>query len=143
METLGPNAAVARKAHQLFSEGRIDEVLPLLTDDVVMDAVSFGRRFSGKAEFRVFLKTLVDAFPDIAMEWESHRDTSDGVVVQARWRGTHRGPLATPAGAIPATGRAVEGLRLCEVMTFRDGKIAAITNYQDAAALMGQLGLAG
>lgn len=143
MNTLSANASIARRAHGYFNEGRTDEILACCTDDVVMDAAALGQRFEGREAFKVFLRTFLDAFPDIALEWESHRDTSDGVVVQARWRGTHRGVLRTPAGDIPATGRAVEGLRLCEVFTMRDGKIEKISNYQDTTALMRQLGLVG
>lgn len=143
MNTLSPNASVVRRAHGFFSEGRTDEVLACCSDDVVMDAVALGQRFEGRDAFKLFLRTFLDAFPDIALEWEAHHDTADGVVVQAHWRGTHRGVLRTPAGDIPATGRVVEGLRLCEVFTLRDGRIAHIANYQDTASLMRQLGLMG
>lgn len=143
MSQLSDHASIVRRAHQLFNEGRVDEVAACATDDVVMDAASLGQRFEGRAAFKVFLKTFVDAFPDIALEWESHRDTADGVVVQSRWRGTHKGPLRTPTGEIPPTGRAVEAMRLCEVFVVRDGKIASIANYQDTSSLLRQLGVAG
>ncbi len=143
MDKLGPNATVVRRLHGCFNEGRVDEILAGCTEDVVMDAAALGRRFEGKAAFREFLRTFLDAFPDIALEWESHRETVDGVVVQFRWRGTHRGVLQTPKGPIPPTGRTVEGLRVCEVFTLRDGKVTAIANYQDTGALLDQLGLLG
>ena len=54
--------------------------------------------------------------------------------------GTHDGPLRTPTGEIPSTGRSIE-LEVVEVIGIRAGKIAAISNYWDSATLMRQLGV--
>jgi len=55
-------------------------------------------------------------------------------------RGTQTGPLATPGGAIPPTGRRVE-IQFAQILTFRDGKIARARLYFDAAGMLQQLGL--
>jgi SnoaL-like polyketide cyclase len=55
-------------------------------------------------------------------------------------RGTHTGPLVTPAGTIPATGRPVE-LRLAELYEVQEDRIKRLNAYYDSASLMRQLGL--
>jgi predicted ester cyclase len=55
-------------------------------------------------------------------------------------RGTHDGPLVTPAGTVPATGRSVE-LRIAELYELQDGKITALRAYYDSATLLRQFGL--
>jgi predicted ester cyclase len=64
----------------------------------------------------------------------------DCVVVEFTGRGTHTGTLATPAGAIPATGRSVT-LHLVDVIEFADGKVTSQRNYFDTGSLMAQLGI--
>jgi predicted ester cyclase len=67
--------------------------------------------------------------------------TDDEVVSEFKARGMHTGPLLTPAGEVPPTGRTVE-FTVCEVWSVKNGKVASIRNYQDAASIMRQLGLA-
>jgi ketosteroid isomerase-like protein len=55
-------------------------------------------------------------------------------------RFTHTGPLLTPAGEIPPTGRRVE-LQIAEVYRMREGKIALLHAYYDVATMLRQPGL--
>jgi predicted ester cyclase len=64
----------------------------------------------------------------------------DAVVVEFTGRGTHTGPLATPAGDIPATGRSAT-LQFVDVYEVVGGKIKSQHNYFDSGALMAQLGI--
>lgn len=56
--------------------------------------------------------------------------------------GTHTGPLDTPEGELPPTGRSLR-LRECDMVTVVDG--AAVTHrfYYDQVEFMSQLGLMG
>lgn len=140
---LGKNGQIAHRLHMLFNEGRLEEILALATEDCVVDFAPTGQEFKGRQEFLVFLKMFRTAFPDIVLEWTRAEETRDGVVAEFRWRGTHRGPLETPMGTIPPTGRAVEGARVCEVFTLRDGLLARVANYQDLGSWMRQIGVTG
>ena len=57
-------------------------------------------------------------------------------------RGTHTGPMQTPDGVIPATGKSVE-IRTCRVIEIEDDKVKSIREYYDQMTMMQQLGLAG
>jgi hypothetical protein len=67
--------------------------------------------------------------------------TEDQVVNECRWRGTHTGPLQSPAGEIPPTGKTVEDAVFCEVWGIKDGQLATLRNYQDVSSWLRQLGL--
>lgn len=135
------NAALAQKIYQLFSDNRFDEVMPLATEDMEVVLVPFGQTFRGPEGFRNFMMGFKSAFPDITInQVVSQIATDDAVVSEFTARGTHTGPLMTPAGEVPPTGRTVD-FTVCEVWQIRDGKVASLHNYQDAAGLMRQLGL--
>lgn len=140
---LGKNGQIAHRIHMLFNEGRLEEILALAAEDCVVDFAPAGQAFKGRQGLLAFMKSFRTAFPDIALEWTRAEETRDGVVAEFRWRGTHRGPLETPAGTIAPTGRAVEGARVCEVITLRDGMLARIANYQDLGSWMRQIGVGG
>ncbi len=56
----------------------------------------------------------------------------DHVVSESTWNATHTGPLMSPNGEIPATGKSVTGARVCEVWTIRDGKVSRLVNYHSS-----------
>jgi steroid delta-isomerase-like uncharacterized protein len=134
------NAALARKVYQLFSENRIDEALPLVTEDVEVVLVPFGQTYHGRQGFANFMTGYKDAFPDVAITVVNQVATEEQVVTEFTAKGTHTGPLLTPAGEIPPTGKTVD-FTACEVWKVRDGRLASLHNYQDVASLMRQLGL--
>ena len=61
------------------------------------------------------------------------------VTLELTWRGTHKGPLLTPTGALPPTGRTIE-IRACQVVDVAEGKVVGIRHYFDMALLLEQLG---
>jgi steroid delta-isomerase-like uncharacterized protein len=134
------NAALARRIYQLFSDDKLDDALELVTEDVEAVLIPFGQTFHGRDGFTGFMQGFKGAFPDIRISVTNQVATDDQVVSEFTARGTHTGPLQTPAGAIPPTGRTVDFI-VCEVMRVKHGRIASLHNYQDAASIMRQLGL--
>jgi steroid delta-isomerase-like uncharacterized protein len=61
------------------------------------------------------------------------------VTLELTWRGTHTGPLQTPTGALPPSGKTI-GIRACQVVEVADGKVQAVRHYFDMATLLQQLG---
>ena len=64
------------------------------------------------------------------------------MVIELTWTGTHTGPMQTPDGEVPATGKSME-MRGCVVGHVVDGKVAAQTRYFGMATMLMQLGLPG
>ena len=94
----------------------------------------------GLDDVRAYLRTWAQAFPDATVDIVKIIDTGDEAVAEVTYRGTHTGPLASPQGEIPGTGRRVE---LPGVMwiTVREGRIATFRGFYDTASMMAQLGL--
>lgn len=57
-------------------------------------------------------------------------DAGDAVAVAFRLAGRHIGPLDTPAGRLPATGRWID-VRIIDVLTLSDGRITEIRMVAD------------
>ena len=134
------NAALARRIYQLFSDNKLDDALELVAEDVEAVLVPFGQTFHGRDGFTGFMQGFKGAFPDIRISVTNQVATEEQVVSEFTARGTHTGPLQTPAGAVPPTGRTVDFI-VCEVMRVKNGRITSLHNYQDAASIMRQLGL--
>jgi steroid delta-isomerase-like uncharacterized protein len=134
------NAVLARRIYQLFSEDKFDDVLELVSQDIEAVLVPFGQTFHGREGFMQFMQGFKGAFPDLRISVTNQVATDESVVSEFTAKGTHTGPLLTPAGAIPPTGRTVDFI-VCEVLQIKHGQIASLHNYQDAASLMRQLGV--
>lgn len=100
----------------------------------------FGLAYRGREGFRAFMQGFKAAFPDCTVNLTQQVATDDAVVNEFRARGPHLGPPASSAGDIPPTGRSID-YPVCEVWELRDGKLACLRNYFDAATVMSQLGM--
>src|SRR5690242_4758046 len=103
--------------------------------------IPFGQVHHGHAGFREFMSAFTTAFPDIRIEVKRQVADDSRVVAELIAHGTHKGPLLTPGGAIPATGKKVT-FTVCEVWDIDAGKLVGLRNYQDAASILRQIGAA-
>ena len=135
------NATLARRIYQAFNERRLDDAIALATEDVELTIVPWGQTFHGHDGFREFMTGFINGYSDIQIaEITNQVASAYGVATEFIARGTHDGTLVSPAGEIPATGKAVD-FPIVEVWEVRDGKLAALRNYFDSATIMAQLGL--
>lgn len=136
------NAEIARKMYDAFSQGNFDAAAACAADNVEIVFVPTGQVFRGQQGFDDFMRGHKTAFPDVRIEITNQIAAGDDLVNEFVGRGTHTGPLVTPTGTIPPTGRAVT-LTVCEVQRFQNGKLVSLHNYQDMVSLLRQLGLIG
>lgn len=139
--SVSDNAALAQSIYENFNKGDFDGSLAAATEDIEVVLIPFGLTFNGHAGFRDFMGGFKTAFPDLTITLLSQVVTEDRVVNECSWTGTHTGPLASPTGEIPPTGKRVAGAVFCEVWEIRDGKVAVLRNYQDVSTWLRQLGL--
>lgn len=135
------NAALARRLYDSINARDPEAGGALIPEDCEWLEVPTGIRYRGPDGWRENLAFWLGAFPDGRVEITNLVAAEDGVAVEYTGRGTNTGPLATPEGEVPATGRSVE-MSFCDVWEVRSGRIAGGRSYFDLAALMGQLGLA-
>ena len=112
---------------------------PIAEECEVVDIPS-GATLRGPEGLKQFLLGFSTALPDSRVEVTNLSTTEDGAVVEFVGRGTHTGPLHTPSGDIPPTGRFIE-VHFCDVYKIKDGKIVRHSTYYDALSLLQQLGV--
>jgi steroid delta-isomerase-like uncharacterized protein len=95
--------------------------------------------FQGKQQFRDFFMAFKTAMPNLAIQPTNTVAAGDQVVVEFVAVGTHTGPLMTPSGAVPASGNQVS-LHVVEIHEWKNGRLSRMVNYQDAMALLMQVG---
>ena len=132
---------VLEDAIEYWNAGNRDAWATLYAEDVVYEAPG-GQQISGLEDLKEkYFDALLAAAPD-----RSSRDVAlfadgDHVVEQARYVGTHTGPLKTPDGAeVPATGKPFD-FPFVGIFRVHDGKIRSIRIYYDQIELLTQLGL--
>jgi steroid delta-isomerase-like uncharacterized protein len=134
------NIAVVRSLFDAFNRGDLDRAAALVSDDFELIDVPSGETFHGPDGCRRWLGTFRAALPDATTEIVTAFGEGNLVATEHIGRGTHTGPFATPAGAIPPTGRQIE-LRIGEIYELAGGKITRLSAYYDSSTIMRQLGL--
>ena len=129
---------IRRLVHELYDAWSLHEperIDAIFTADAIYEDVAGGQIVRGKEaikqlqraayawapDFRVAMKSLVIGDDTAATEWVSE--------------GIQTGPV----GDLSASGNSFQ-LRGASILTFRDGKIAKVTDYYDMASFLRQLG---
>ena len=134
------NAALACTLYDAYNARDFDRAASAVAENCELLNVPLGITFHGQEGVRQFQQGWEMAFPDSKVEVTNVVATDDQVVVEFTGRGTHSGPLYSPAGTIPATGRRLD-LPFVDVHQIRDGKVASSRTYFDVMGMMQQLGL--
>lgn len=121
-----------------YNEKNWETCKDVLTPDAVYDEVATHRRLEGQSAILQAWKGWGTAFPDSRASFEGAIADNDTVVVELRWRGTHKGPLDLPSGKVEATGKSVD-FRACQVIQLQNGKTRSIRQYFDMTTMLRQL----
>jgi steroid delta-isomerase-like uncharacterized protein len=134
-------ASIARRLVETMNAQDVEAYVALHADDFELTDTATGETFHGREGAR---KNLLDGclnpFPDLKLEIVNLFAGDEWVAFEGVGRGTNTGPLATPGGDIPPTGRSLD-LPFCRTLRVKDGKIVARRDYYSMAAVMEQLGL--
>ena len=123
---------------QLTDQADLEARELLMTEDCEWAVPGYA--CTGRAGTTAFSRPMLAAFPDAAHQLDVVFADGDYVVVEGRWNGNHTGPLATPRGEIPATGRPLT-LPFSMVTRFEGDLIASVHVYFDQMGFLAQLGL--
>jgi predicted ester cyclase len=94
----------------------------------------------GPAATTAYSKPLVAAFTDAYHRVDLVVASGEAVAVEGAWLGTHTGPLLTPDGEVPPTGRSIE-LPFAATLRVSGDVVMSMHVYFDQLSLMAQLGL--
>lgn len=140
MATATATSSMIREIYDAYNDREFDRAAELVTDDFVFTMVPTGQTLHGPGGMREFLQTWATGFPESSVEVTNIAAGENHAAVEYTGRGVHSGPLQTPSGAIPATGKSAQ-LQFCDVFRIRDGKLSEGRTYFDMATMMRQLGL--
>ena len=135
------NEKIIRAAYQVAEEQDVAGWVAAFTEDGTFTDMSIPLTYRGPDELGRTVEVYAKAFPDMHRELERFYVTGDIVVVQLRLQGTHLGPLETPAGTVPPTGKRMDA-PCCDVFELVDGKIKRFDCYAEGSVIARQLGLA-
>ena len=134
------NKEVVRVVFDGFNARDFDRVAAVCADDFVLEDIPAGLSLRGPEGMRQWLRTWVDAAPDAHAALERIFGEGEWVATEHHGTATHTGPLRTPGGEIPPTGRTLD-LWFSENYQLRDGELVRMRVYYDGAAVLRQLGL--
>jgi steroid delta-isomerase-like uncharacterized protein len=130
---------IAREQVDAFSNGDWERLHAGLAADARYDEFGTERKTEGAEKIVELFKGWKTAFPDAAGTVTSAVGSGKTAALEVTWNGTHSGPLETPEGTIPASGkRQVTPAAL--FFTFEGGKIKQSRQYFDSTTLLKQIG---
>ena len=124
-----------------FNEKNWDAVRASISPDFVYDEVPTGRKVQGADQVIPLWQGWATAFPDAKATFQRELVCGNTVVLEQTWQGTHKGPLQTPGGQIPATGKRID-VRACMTVEVVGDKAKMQRHYFDMGTILQQIGAA-
>jgi predicted ester cyclase len=137
------NEKIVRRAYGVAEKVDIKGWVECFTQDGTFTDNSIGVTYRGPDGATGLGKTVevhAKAFPDMHREIYRMVTAGDVVIVELALQGTHRGPLPTPMGIIPPTGKRMDA-PCCDVFRLVNGKIKSFNCYPSGTVIFAQLGV--
>jgi steroid delta-isomerase-like uncharacterized protein len=129
------------KAVEAFNKKDARAFAALYSVDAIVHDPLYPQPLTGRDAIEQDAEEVHRALPDARFTLSSVVEAGEIAAVQYNLKGTHLGPLATPDGEIPATGKALstDGAVFSK---FNDrGEVVEERRYYDVAGMLAQLGL--
>lgn len=118
----------------------VDGIRGTFAADIVVQAP--GASLAGVDAVADWVAVFWRAFPDLRHDILTSVESDGVAAAEVRFSGTHTGPLASPDGDIPATGKAF-AFTYTHITRFADGVITEDHVHFDQMDFLTQLGLLG
>ena len=134
------NEKVIRELYRTAEVKDTKAFVSLFTKDGYFWDVSAGVKYYGN-DIGKTVDIYAAAFPDMHRDLLELfvKDDENVVIVELTLNGTHKGPLALPAGSIPASNNVINA-PCCDVFYLENGKVKAFHCYTAGTILLGQIG---
>jgi steroid delta-isomerase-like uncharacterized protein len=132
---------LARKQIDAFNTGDWEQLRASLATDSLYDELGTQRKIEGPEKIVELFKAWKTAFPDAVGTVTSAVASGNKAALEVTWKGTHTGPLETPEGTIPASGKRQE-TPAAYFFAFEGDKIKESRHYFDSMTLLKQIGAA-
>ena len=139
------NEQIIRRAYELAEKVDVKGWVNCFTPDGTFTDMSIGVTYrgpEGPTGLGKPVEVYAKAFPDMHRELYRFLSVGDAVVVELALQGTHKGPLATPMGILPPTGKRMDA-PCCDVFKLVDGRIQTFDCYPSGSVILTQLDVIG
>ncbi len=130
---------VARGVVDAFNRNDWEGMVAGLAPNGVYNELGTQRRLQGPDAMVQAFKGWKQAMPDVKGTVTSALAGGNMAALEVTWEGTHTGPLDTPSGAIPASGKR-QITPSAWIFEFDGDKIKESRNYFDMVTLLSQIG---
>ena len=130
---------LARDAVDAFNESDWDRSRAQLTANTVYNELGTQRSLKGSDEIIKALQGWKQAMPDVKGTVTNSVASGNTVTLEVTWRGTHTGPLESPAGTIPASGKS-QTTRAAWILDYDGDKVKESRHYFDMVTFLTQIG---
>ena len=137
------NEQIIRKAYELAEKVDVRGFAESFTSDGTFTDMSIGvtyRGHDGPMGVGKTVEVYAKAFPDMHREIHRFYNVDDLVIAELHLQGTHKGPLPTPMGILPPTGKRMDA-PCCDVFRLVNGKIQSFNCYPSGTVIFAQLGV--
>ena len=131
--------AVASGVVDAFNKNDWERSAAALAPNSLYNEVGTQRRLQGSDEIIAALKGWKQAMPDVKGTVTKAFASGNTAVLEVIWQGTQTGPLETPGGTIPASGKS-QMTPAAWIFEFEGDKIRESRQYFDMAAFLQQIG---
>lgn len=112
----------------------------LFADDGIFTDESVRITYKGPSELDYPVRNYGTAFADMHRELYDMWSAGNTVFVRLALQGTHTGPLETPFGVIPPTGKRMDA-PCVDIFELENGKIKKFDCYPEGSIILTQLGV--
>jgi steroid delta-isomerase-like uncharacterized protein len=130
---------VAETVITAFNVGDWAQFRAPLAPTVVYEETGTQRRTQSADEYLQLVQAWKHAFPDAQGTIHTTVSSDNTVAQEITWTGTQTGPLQTPAGTLPASGKPIS-VRASVWYTFQGDTIQTVHHHLDVLSMLQQLG---
>src|SRR5712691_4341679 len=131
---------LAKKWTDAFNRHDARAVAAHYAQDGVVHDPFYPEPLKGRAAIEKDAADFFRAFPDLRVEVINIFEKGDRAVGEVKMTGTNSGPLATPMGEVPATGKRVDLRGALVGRITAENLIVEERRYYDTGTMMKQLG---
>jgi steroid delta-isomerase-like uncharacterized protein len=133
---MGENAELIQRFYdETLSDGNLDKIDELVTDDVIDHEQGLPGQPAGKDGVRFFVETMRGAFSDLKATVDQSLESGDLAAAQVTITGKHTGEFM----GVPASEKSFE-IKTVDIIRVEDGKCAEHWGVTDNMSLMQQIG---
>ena len=137
--TTGELVRIAREQIDAFNKSDWERLQAQLASGCLYNEFGTERNIKGPEQIVETFQAWKTAFPDAIGTVTSAVADGKTVALEVTWKGTHTGPLATPQGMLPASGKA-QTTPAAFFFTFEGDMIKESRHYFDSTTLFKQIG---